>query len=378
MKNIFATVVCLFSAIPLLAQPSYTGGTGQIGYNLSSYGRVRVGTFPFTSSGREIDRISFIAAQSSDMVFDYNNDADSTSYMAQVISIAGVDTASESMADNEYSGTPPKILVKTAVLAWNDQKYIIVRFRVIADTANLGSLYYGAVVVPRIDGIYGGESVKYNSDKKTTVLSRDGTASFWGIKLLSTATFGVSIKDWDEYSPDPDNDEATDSTRELMTKFSGFDKDLVAGSDGSIISINAGKSGFSQVGDSVTIYYAVAYGKTENEMFSAMDAASAKYSAITSVRQNFTSLPENYSLKQNYPNPFNPETQIAFSIPVASNVSLKIFDALGREVETLVNKTLEAGNYSAPFSASHLSSGMYFYTLQAGSFRETKKMILTK
>ena len=77
-------------------------------------------------------------------------------------------------------------------------------------------------------------------------------------------------------------------------------------------------------------------------------------------------------------NPFNPTTMISYKIPVNSQVSLKIYDVLGKEVVTLVNEVKEAGTYSAQFDGAKLSSGVYFYTLQAGKFIETKKLLLTK
>jgi hypothetical protein len=89
-------------------------------------------------------------------------------------------------------------------------------------------------------------------------------------------------------------------------------------------------------------------------------------------------LPEKYSLLQNFPNPFNPSTTINFSIPEASLVSLKVFNSLGQEIETLVSKELNAGNYKYDWDAKNFSSGIYFYKMQAGDFIVTKKMILLK
>ena len=83
-------------------------------------------------------------------------------------------------------------------------------------------------------------------------------------------------------------------------------------------------------------------------------------------------------LYDNYPNPFNPSTTIRYSIPEASFTTLKIYDALGNEVSSLVNETKSAGTYEVEFNASDFSSGIYYYTLKAGSFTETKKMILMK
>jgi hypothetical protein len=96
--------------------------------------------------------------------------------------------------------------------------------------------------------------------------------------------------------------------------------------------------------------------------------------------------PEKFELSQNYPNPFNPSTKISYSIPnvIASETkqsaltTLKVYDVLGNEVAILVNEVQSSGNYEVTFNASLLSSGVYFYKLQAGSFVETKKMILMK
>lgn len=85
-----------------------------------------------------------------------------------------------------------------------------------------------------------------------------------------------------------------------------------------------------------------------------------------------------YQLNQNYPNPFNPSTVISYQLPTAGFVTLNIYDVLGREVRTLVNQREHAGNYSVTFDAHHLPSGVYFYRLQAGTYTQTKKLLLLK
>jgi hypothetical protein len=94
--------------------------------------------------------------------------------------------------------------------------------------------------------------------------------------------------------------------------------------------------------------------------------------------ENDDQIPTQYSLGQNYPNPFNPSTTIKFQVPNSSFVNLKVYDVLGNEVATLVNEEKSAGSYEVNFDASQLSSGIYFYKLQAGTFLETKKMILIR
>jgi len=104
--------------------------------------------------------------------------------------------------------------------------------------------------------------------------------------------------------------------------------------------------------------------------------------AVTDVEETSNIIPDIFSLKQNYPNPFNPETRIVFNLPFSSNVKLKVFDVLGNEVSTLVNNFINAGEHKIDFNfnnlAKNISSGVYFYRLEAGSFIATKKMIYLK
>ncbi|MGE5621317.1 MAG: family 10 glycosylhydrolase [archaeon] len=103
---------------------------------------------------------------------------------------------------------------------------------------------------------------------------------------------------------------------------------------------------------------------------------------ITNVKDekktDVKSIPERFILENNYPNPFNPSTTIRCSIPSDSNVSLKVFDMLGREVASLADARMRAGSYEFTFNAGNFASGVYFYRLIAGSFTETKKMLLAK
>ena len=87
---------------------------------------------------------------------------------------------------------------------------------------------------------------------------------------------------------------------------------------------------------------------------------------------------KNFTLHQNYPNPFNPVTKIKYSVLDKSLIKIKVYDILGREIETLVNQVKVKGIYEIDFRSNYLPSGIYFYRMEAGSFNETKKMMLIK
>ena len=99
-------------------------------------------------------------------------------------------------------------------------------------------------------------------------------------------------------------------------------------------------------------------------------------STIVEVKDNYK--PNTFHLFQNYPNPFNPSTTIRYEIPKENNVTIKIFDVLGREVETLLNTYQKAGQHEMNWNAKNFSSGIYFYQIRAGEFVSTKKMLLIK
>ena len=113
------------------------------------------------------------------------------------------------------------------------------------------------------------------------------------------------------------------------------------------------------------------------EMFFGDPALVIKHDVVTAVTPSPSS-PQRFVLYQNYPNPFNPSTTIRYELPKESIVSLKIYNLLGQEVATLVNESKQPGRYQVQWNAQGLSSGVYFYRLQAGEYVETRKLMLLK
>jgi flagellar hook assembly protein FlgD len=99
---------------------------------------------------------------------------------------------------------------------------------------------------------------------------------------------------------------------------------------------------------------------------------------LVGVEDEKNNIPKAFALSQNYPNPFNPSTIISWQLAASSDVSVKVYDALGKEVATLINEKQNAGSHQIEFKAKGLASGIYYYRIKAGKFTETKKMILLR
>jgi Secretion system C-terminal sorting domain/FG-GAP-like repeat len=132
-----------------------------------------------------------------------------------------------------------------------------------------------------------------------------------------------------------------------------------------------------QNGDGVDDFVAIANAYTPQDMGYVLIFLGDP-TKVTGVNTKAAGKPETFQLFQNYPNPFNPTTTISYQIPKDGRVTIKIFDIIGREVTTLVDEFKPSGRYTVRFDASHLSSGIYFYSLRSGSYSVVKKMSLIK
>jgi len=153
--------------------------------------------------------------------------------------------------------------------------------------------------------------------------------------------------------------------------------------DGVWLSTNNGSS-WNQINEGFagSAYYVLSLAANDDDVFAGTNAAGVwrrpLSQVITDINDLSTNQPTKFTLEQNYPNPFNPSTTISFSIPNEELVSLKVFNPLGEEVAELVNETKPAGNYSILFDERDLASGIYLYKISAGSFTQTRKMMLVK
>jgi Secretion system C-terminal sorting domain len=159
---------------------------------------------------------------------------------------------------------------------------------------------------------------------------------------------------------------------------------IIAGTNnnfGVYVSSDNGASWIQRNEGFVNINYVFALSILNNHIFAGANVTSVwrrPLGELTALQPISNEIPNQYSISQNYPNPFNPTTHIKFQIPKSGFVLLKVYDALGREISTLVNEQLNPGTYETIWDASNYPSGVYYYSFQSGDFGQTKKMILMK
>jgi hypothetical protein len=149
---------------------------------------------------------------------------------------------------------------------------------------------------------------------------------------------------------------------------------------GVFVSANNGTS-WSEVSSGLTNTYVISLAVSGTNLFAGTWGSGVwrrPLSELVSVRIISSDLPTEFGLRQNYPNPFNPATKIRFTLPKRSFAKLVIYDALGRELETIVNEQLNAGTYEVDWSGDKFSSGVYYCKLSSADFVVTKKMVLLK
>lgn len=342
--------------------------TGSMGISVNDYGRIRVYTPSYSAGTKQIERISALVGTGQDAVYDYQNDADSEDPSVLVSSPQSSDFEIYGAYNNAYSGAPPDVLVKYNIYSWNNAEYFLLKMTIQNRESASINAKIGLDIIPILDGAYGFDTVSYDATNKVIRSHRGGINI--GYKLLSQSlTSLVSFEWYDGYE--------VDANYWGWLNHGSIEQTYISNTaDGPVIIPSQDLQTLAN-SESTIIYYAVAAGSNEANMLTNMQMVEQKYNSITAVDDHQVA-PTNYALDQNYPNPFNPSTKISYQIPESGFVTLKVYNAIGKEVATLVNEDKSAGRYDVNFNAADLSSGVYLYTIQSGSFLQTKKMILIK
>jgi hypothetical protein len=379
MKKYFFTISVLIITCMSFSTVSFSQAVfeaGKISVTLSNGGRVRIYTPGEAGYVEQLDRLSILVGASSKYVFSYNEDADSVESSKVIATPKLSDYELFGRVDNRYSSNPPAVEGKINIYGWKDLPYTIVKFTIKNNDSTLKKFdaALGFEVLPKIDNEWGFETVKYYDSKKTAASFKDTSKLMVGVKILSVDLYSFKVFDWFEGYDDDSLNNSFFYTK-LTTK--SFDGSLTGGGDGTVFIMSQAAVSLPLGGES-SYYVGIATGANPTELMKNMDLVQTKYAKISSIKQLNKDIPAGYNLEQNYPNPFNPATKINFNIPFTSKVILKIYNSLGQEISKLVDSELQAGMYSVDFSSKDLPSGLYFYTLSAGKYTQTKKMMVLK
>jgi hypothetical protein len=362
---LFFALIISFSSNPIAQVLQFQ--TGEIRVRVDSFGAIRLYTAAGIDTIWQLERISILVGGNEFQVMDYYQDIEIEIPNA-IDTLSTADFEIVGTYNNEFSFLPPDVLVRQHVYGWEGSSYFLIKAVVTNRDSVSVPIKYGLDIVTRIDGTYEEDHIYLDDINEMVVASEN---SFVGFKSLSIPLLSASIFNWFYEYPDSDS-----AYYNWLTSGSKTDS-IFTDENGGVIIMGTPPHTLLP-GDSATYYFAVAIGSNETRMVASMNEAEQRYISITSVEDNDQNVPLSYNLKQNFPNPFNPNTTISFSIPTTENISLKIFNILGQEVEELAKGEFEPGTYVFNFNGADLTSGVYFYTITAGDFKATKKMVLLK
>jgi hypothetical protein len=364
-KFLLFLVVMLLFITGSYSQASFN--TGAIGVDINQYGKIEL----INSAGLyQLWRTSILVGASSTAVFDYQNDAEELEPTILVSNPSLSDYEIYGAYNNAYSGAPPDVSVFLNAYGWSDGGYIIVKFNIMNAGSTAIDALAGLDIIPYIDEVDGYDSVSYNSTNEVIRIHR-GNETNIGMKLLSATLSSLySFEYYDGYY--------VDSSYWAWMNYGSLQPLYASNSGSGSVTITSQDPVTLAPGESFDVFYTMALAADEQAMLSNISAAEEKYEALFTSVEDVERPVNGFNLGQNYPNPFEQSTTISYQLPGDGSVSLKIYNALGDEVATLVNSKQSAGSHTFSFNAEDLPSGMYFCTLRYNDQVKTNKIFLVK
>ena len=277
--------------------------------------------------------------------------------------------------DNGAGSNKIGVEVQAYSYAYNtsqDVDYILVQYSIKNTNATaLTNVYAGLFTWMSPDGYFNSNNIsRLNTSNKLAYTYNTGIPNrYLGVGLMTNQTMNFKIYPFIDVLNGF-------TTQEKWDGLSGGIVNDSLGPGGNPFVLGVGP--FDLAANQVeTIGFAILNGTNAADLITKNIQAKLKYGTV-GVTNISSEIPRVFSLSQNYPNPFNPTTNIQFGVPKNALVSIKVYDLLGREVAVLLNEQKQAGTYMVDFNAASLSSGVYFYRMQAGMFADTKRMLVIK
>jgi hypothetical protein len=364
--------ILLFFAFMLLfigaGYSQATINTGAIGVDINEYGKIEL----FNSAGiYQMWRTSILVGAMDTAVFDYQNDAEQLDPTVLVDNPTLSDFEIYGAYDNSYSGLPPAVIVKLNAYGWTDGGYIIFKFNIMNNESAAMNALAGLDIIPYIDEVDGFDSVSYIPAKQVIRFHR-GTETNTGMKLLSTTLSSLySFEYYDGYSD-------LDSNYWNWMNYGSVQPLYPSNSANGSVSITSQDPVVLAPGESFDVFYAMAVGADEVTMLANISIAEQKYHDLFVSVEEVEPSVNGFNLGQNYPNPFNLSTTIHYQLPGDGVVSLKIYNALGNEVATLVDSKQTKGLHTFDYNSKDLAGGVYFCTLRFNDQVKSNKMFVVK
>lgn len=254
-----------------------------------------------------------------------------------------------------------------------NENFIILKYRIKNTSgANLTNIHAGIYMFFKPNGSNTGNISKYDSNNKFGYTYNQANPDpYLGISLLSNNTVkfaglqGLNVLNGF-------------TTEEKWNALSTGILDTITVPGINCFVISTGPLSINN-NDSAIVGFAVLKGSNLADLQSTAINAKNKWNSLIGIQKITGNIPAKFELFQNYPNPFNPSTKIKFSLPKNDQVTIKVYDIIGREVEAILNnKKMEAGTYEIDFNNNELSSGIYFYRIETNYYNEVKKMVLLK
>lgn len=362
-KNLlFIAAMLLIIANSYAQEVTFTTGTLEV--YVGEYGKIRL----YSPDGtKHLHRATILVGTTPTSVFDHELDMDVVEPTVAVATPAISDFEIYGKYDNSYSDDPPAVDLTVNAYGWNNAPYTIVKYIVKNNETSVINASIGLEILPSLNNDYGLDTVTYNAIESVIRFHR-GTQENMGIKLLSATM--VSLFSFEYYA-----DYQVDSDFWTWMNKGTLQAEYISTTAEGPVAITSQAPVSLAPGESVEVYYAMSLGKDEQTMLANIAAAKLKYETLTtSIKDRQLSV----NKLKNYPNPVKASTKISYELPQDGFVSLKIYDALGNVVSTLVNSKQSAGLKTIDFNAKNLSRGVYSYKLMYNNQVTTSKMIIVK